>query len=37
MNFPSKLGGNWEWHMSEQDMGPGLAEKMKMLNDLYLR
>jgi 4-alpha-glucanotransferase len=37
MNFPSKLGGNWEWRMSEQDMSLGLAEKLKVLNDLYLR
>jgi 4-alpha-glucanotransferase len=20
MNFPSKLGGNWEWRMSENDL-----------------
>ena len=37
MNFPSKLGGNWEWRMSEQDMSPHLAARLKELNDLYLR
>jgi 4-alpha-glucanotransferase len=37
MNFPSKLGGNWEWRMSEQDMSPDLADRLKELNDLYLR
>ena len=37
MNFPSKLGGNWEWRMSEQDMSPHLAGRLKELNDLYLR
>jgi len=37
MNFPSKLGGNWEWRMSEADMSPELAGGLKELNDLYLR
>ena len=37
MNFPSKLGGNWEWRMSESDMSPELAGGLKELNDLYLR
>ncbi len=37
MNFPSKLGGNWEWRMSEADVSPELAGRLKELNDLYLR
>ena len=37
MNFPSKLGGNWEWRLSEADMSPELAGGLKELNDLYLR
>jgi 4-alpha-glucanotransferase len=37
MNFPSRLGGNWEWRMSEADMSEELAKKLKELNALYLR
>ena len=37
MNFPSKLGGNWEWRMREDDMSEALAEKFRELNELYLR
>jgi len=37
MNFPSKLGGNWEWRMKEDDMNDELAGKLRELNDLYLR
>jgi len=37
MNFPSKLGGNWEWRMSESDMSEELAGKFRELNGLYLR
>jgi 4-alpha-glucanotransferase len=37
MNFPSKLGGNWEWRMREGDMNDVLAEKVRDLNYLYLR
>ena len=37
MNFPSKLGGNWEWRMSESDMSESLADRLKELNGLYLR
>lgn len=37
MNFPSKLGGNWEWRMSDKDMSAELAAKFKSLNELYLR
>jgi 4-alpha-glucanotransferase len=37
MNFPSKLGGNWEWRMKEEDMSDELAGKLRELNQLYLR
>ncbi len=37
MNFPSKLGGNWEWRMKEEDMSDELAGKFRELNGLYLR
>ena len=37
MNFPSRLGGNWEWRMGEGDMNDNLAERLHELNWLYLR
>jgi len=37
MNFPSKLGGNWEWRMQEQDMNEELARSLHELNTLFLR
>ena len=37
MNFPSRLGGNWEWRMSEADMNEPLAKRLQGLNKLYLR
>jgi 4-alpha-glucanotransferase len=37
MNFPSKLGGNWEWRMSESDMSETLANRLREINQLYLR
>jgi 4-alpha-glucanotransferase len=37
MNFPSKLGGNWEWRMREEDMSQELAERLHELNELYSR
>ena len=37
MNFPSKLGGNWVWRMSEGDLSEALAERLKELNWLYSR
>jgi 4-alpha-glucanotransferase len=37
MNYPSKLGGNWEWRMKEEDMSEELAGKLRELNGLYLR
>jgi 4-alpha-glucanotransferase len=37
MNFPSKLGGNWEWRMTLQDMSKELAGRVHDLNKLYSR
>jgi len=37
MNYPSRLGGNWEWRMMEEDLDQPLAEKLRELNWLYLR
>jgi 4-alpha-glucanotransferase len=37
MNYPSRLGGNWEWRMSENDMREDLAGKLSELNWLYSR
>jgi len=37
MNYPSRLGGNWEWRMSEEDLSSELAGRLRELNDLYLR
>jgi 4-alpha-glucanotransferase len=37
MNYPSRLGGNWEWRMAEEDTSPDLADQIKELNELYFR
>jgi 4-alpha-glucanotransferase len=37
MNFPSRLGGNWQWRMQEEDLSPALAERLHEFNELYLR
>jgi 4-alpha-glucanotransferase len=37
MNFPSKLGGNWEWRMREDDMNDEMAKRLKEINYLYRR
>ena len=37
MNFPSSLGGNWEWRMKEEDMSSELADRLQEFNELYLR
>jgi 4-alpha-glucanotransferase len=37
MNFPSKLGGNWEWRMRPEDMSNELAGRLHELNKLYSR
>jgi 4-alpha-glucanotransferase len=37
MNYPSRLGGNWDWRMEESDMETDPKEKLKELNYLYNR
>ena len=37
MNYPSRLGGNWEWRMDEQALSEDLQAKIKELNWLYQR
>ncbi|MCI0550749.1 MAG: 4-alpha-glucanotransferase [Anaerolineae bacterium] len=37
MNFPSRLGGNWEWRIKEEDMSEALAKRLGEFNELYLR
>lgn len=37
MNFPSKLGGNWEWRMREEDFREDLAAGLRDLNWLSFR
>ncbi|HVF25947.1 MAG TPA: 4-alpha-glucanotransferase, partial [Anaerolineales bacterium] len=37
MNFPSRLGGNWEWRMPEADLDQALASRMREFNELYYR
>jgi 4-alpha-glucanotransferase len=37
MNYPSKLGGNWEWRMREGDLSDELLGKLTELNYLYSR
>jgi 4-alpha-glucanotransferase len=37
MNFPSKLGGNWEWRMQDGDLNEELLLQLKELNYLFSR
>jgi len=37
MNFPSRLGGNWEWRMKKENMSDGLARRLQEFNGMYLR
>ena len=37
MNYPSRLGGNWEWRMGDADMSESLAGRLRELNYLYSR
>ncbi len=37
MNFPGKLGGNWNWRMKSGSLTDLLAEKIKTLNMVYGR
>ena len=37
MNYPSRLGGNWEWRMDSRALSEGLKAWVKELNWLYQR
>jgi 4-alpha-glucanotransferase len=37
MNFPSRLGGNWDWRFNEGDLRDQLKNRLKQLNWLTLR
>jgi 4-alpha-glucanotransferase len=37
MNYPSRLGGNWEWRMNEDALNDELAGKLRELNWMYAR
>ena len=37
MNFPSRLGGNWEWRIAESDLREDLAGRLRELNWLFKR
>jgi len=37
MNYPSRLGGNWEWRMAGDDLNDLLAKKLQEINYLYQR
>jgi 4-alpha-glucanotransferase len=37
MNYPSHLGGNWEWRLSNRALNQELQSRVKELNWLYQR
>lgn len=37
MNFPSRLGGNWEWRLKPKQISPSLIEALKELTEIYAR
>jgi 4-alpha-glucanotransferase len=37
MNFPSRLGGNWEWRMVDDNLNDDLKGRIRELNWLYER
>ena len=37
MNFPSRLGGNWEWRMRQEDMNTEISGRLREFNELYYR
>jgi 4-alpha-glucanotransferase len=37
MNYPSRLGSNWEWRMEEGALSEDLKERVRGLNYLYGR
>jgi 4-alpha-glucanotransferase len=36
-NYPSRLGGNWEWRLKESDLSEDLKGRIRELNWLYQR
>ena len=36
-NYPSRLGGNWEWRIKEASLSPDLQARIKEMNWLYER
>lgn len=37
MNLPGSTGGNWQWRFKKGELGPGLAEKIKILTKTFER
>jgi 4-alpha-glucanotransferase len=37
MNYPSRLGGNWKWRLTNSELTNSLASELQGLNHLYLR
>ena len=37
MNFPSTLGGNWSWRMTEDQLTPAVEETLLDLTTIYRR
>ena len=37
MNYPSHLGGNWEWRLNADALSGELQGKIRELNYLYQR
>ena len=37
MNYPSRLGGNWEWRMGEDGLSDELRDCLQELNTIYSR
>jgi 4-alpha-glucanotransferase len=37
MNYPSRLGGNWQWRMRGSDLSEALAKRVREYNHLYSR
>lgn len=37
INIPSTLGNNWRWRIGKEDLTDELAEKLRVLNNLYGR
>lgn len=37
MNFPGKASGNWTWRLQEEQITPGLIQRIRETNHLYSR